>query len=166
MHRITPFLARLVLAFAALPAMADDAPLLPREKLAPADFPATADWIAREMAPGGRFQHVTPRERDAVEADLGRMQAMLAGVERIEALDESARVELLNAQERVNGVLSRRDGERLICERRARLGSNRRETWCETYAEREARIRGTRERANELNRRIQQCDDSGRCVSG
>jgi hypothetical protein len=158
--------AALVLLFVVLPVLAEEAPLLPREKLAPREFPLVAGWIEDEMQPGGRFEHVTRRERDAVAADLARMQGVLSGVAGIEALDEATRVDLLNAQERINAVLARRDGERLICERRARLGSNRRETWCETYAERQARIRGTRERANELNRRVQQCDDNGRCTSG
>ena len=159
-------IACLLLAVVAPPALADEAPLLPREKIAPAEFPAVADWIAGEMAPAGRFEHVTAREREAVERDLDQIRAVLAGVERIEDLDESTRVGLLNAQERINAVLTRRDGERLVCERRARLGSNRRETWCETYAEQQDRIRNTRERTDRLNRRIQQCDDNGRCVSG
>lgn len=166
MRRITATLAAVLLACTSLPAFAADPPLLPREKLSPQEFPAAADWIVDQMAPGGRFQHVSVRERDAVTGDLARMKAALAGIDDIGALDESARVDLLNAQERINAVLARRDGERLICERRARLGSNRRETWCETYAEQQERIRNTRERTDRLNRRIQQCDDNGRCVSG
>ena len=46
------------------------------------------------------------------------------------------------------------------------MGSNRRDTVCETYAEQQSRSRNARFRADELNRRVQQCDENGRCTSG
>jgi hypothetical protein len=167
MHRIVLF-AGLALASLAATVHAANAPepYIEPSKVEPANFPRLVATLTGEMQPGGRFEELSPTERAAVERELALIGRRLEGHASIDTLDEAARIEVFNAQERANAILARRDGQRLVCERRARIGSNRRELYCETVAERRARSDDSKRRARELDRRVQQCDDSGRCVSG
>jgi Arc/MetJ-type ribon-helix-helix transcriptional regulator len=113
-------------------------------KLQPQQFDQLVALIEQEMDAGGRYEYVSDAERAAVRRALDDMARLLEGVESIAALREEQRVALLNAQERVNALLTKRDGERLICSHRRRIGTHMRETTCETYAEQMARVKGTR----------------------
>ncbi len=135
-------------------------------KIEPGMFNQLVRLLEQEMQPGGRFEFVSEAERAAVERELTLMGGVLQGHETLASLAEEDKIALINAQERANAILTQRDGERLICERRKLVGSNMRQSVCETYAERQARIRGSRDHANKLNRRIQQCNEAGVCVSG
>ncbi len=160
--RITLFL---VLAAGSLPVFAD-ADYVTRRKIEPARFDEFVGVLTTELRAGGRFEYVTVAERDRIDAALARMDRVLEGKRTIAELDEREKVAVFNAQEEINAILTKRDSERLVCQRRETVGSHRKETVCETYGEKMARSRGSRERANELNRRIQQCDADGRCRSG
>jgi hypothetical protein len=135
-------------------------------KIEPGMFNQLVRTLEQEMGPGGRFEFVSDAERSAVTHELSVMGGLLQGHETLATLREDDKISLINAQERANAILTQRDGERLICERRKLVGSNMRQSVCETYAERQARVRGSRDRANKLNRRVQQCNESGICVSG
>lgn len=137
-----------------------------KRKIEPGMFNQMVRALEQEMQPGGRFEYVTDVERSTVQQELSLMGGLLEGHDSLASLREEDKIKLLNAQERANAILTQRDGERLICERRKLVGSNMRQSVCETYAERQARIRGSRDDANRLNRRIQQCNEQGVCVSG
>lgn len=141
---------------AAAPAAAENA-FVTRSKVEPARFGQLVAVLGEEMRTGGRFAWVTPDERARVDASLARMAALLAGKRTLDELGERERVALLNAQEEVNAILTKRDAERLVCERRTLPGSHRKISSCETYGERMARIKGSREQVDRLNRRVQQC---------
>lgn len=159
-------IALLVLFLGACGAASAGETYVTKKKIEPAHFDALVETLDGEMRAGGRFEHVSLAERARIHAAVSRMRQVLHGRQSIDELREHERVAVFNAQEEINGILTRRDGERLVCERRPLPGSHRKETVCETYAERMARQRGSRQRANELNRRIQQCNESGVCVSG
>ena len=159
-------IAMLVLFLGACGAASAGETYVTKKKIEPAHFDALVDTLDGEMRAGGRFEHVSLTERASIDAALGRMRKVLGGKQSISELRDHERVAVFNAQEEINGILTRRDGERLVCERRPLPGSHRKETVCETYAERMARQRGSRDKANELNRRIQQCNAAGVCVSG
>ncbi|WP_257389627.1 hypothetical protein [Tahibacter caeni] len=53
-------------------------------------------------------------------------------------------LEVYSAQETVNAILTRNDGRRMICERRAPTGSNRKELQCAPLADRERAHKETR----------------------
>jgi hypothetical protein len=156
----------LPLLFAAGSAAAADDGYISGRKLAPTEFPQLAATLGREMDGGGRFEFVTAAERTAVESALAEMARLLAGHERLDTLSDAERIALHNAQERANAILTRRDGERVVCERRKTVGSNMRQLVCETYAEQQFRTRGARDRARNLNKRIQVCNDEGVCING
>jgi hypothetical protein len=159
------YLSAVIVLLVAFEALAAEG-YITRRKIEPAMFPQLAEVLQREMQTGGRFEFVTANERGEVEAALESMRGLLAGKSTIEQLNDDEKVALINAQERANAILTRRDGERLVCERRRVVGSNLRQNMCETYAERRHRVQGTRERARQLQKNVQICDDSGRCVSG
>lgn len=153
MVRTSLFVA--LLAYCA--AAAADAGYVTRGKIEPARFAELATALESEMRSGGRFEYVTLAERARIDAALQRMGDALHGKQALGELSERERVAVFNAQEEINGILARRDGERLVCAHREVVGSHRKLTVCETYAERMARIKGSRQRADELNRRVQTC---------
>ena len=128
-----------------------------RKKIEPAAFDQLESILQDEMDVGGRFAYVETDERLAIDASLRRMRGLLAGKRTLAELDEDERVAVFNAQAQINAILTRRDGERVICDRRIIVGSHRKETFCETYADRMARIKYSRERMDELNKRVQAC---------
>ena len=152
---------RIVLFAAALAASsgagAADAPYVTRTKIEPQQFGQLVAVLATETRTGGRFEWITPAERAEVDAALARMGEMLAGRSSLAELREDDRIALFNDQESINAILTRRDSERRICERRMIVGSHRRETVCETYGQRMARMKGSREHMDKLNRRVQLC---------
>src|SRR5687768_3231289 len=109
------------------------------------------------MRTGGRFAWVTPAERSRIDTTLERMAGVLAGKRSLADLNDNERVIVFNGQEEVNGILAKRDSERLVCQRRLLPGSHRKETVCETYGEQMARIKGSRENIERNNRRVQAC---------
>ena len=124
-------------------------PVLPQNKLDPAAFPALAALIRGEMVRGGRFEFVKEKERLTVEASLQEIENTLAGRQSVSELSEAEKVAVLNAQEQVNGILARRDRDRLICERRVVVGSHFPQTVCETYGEKVVRTEQARKQYKE-----------------
>jgi len=96
-----------------------------------------ADQVAAirdAMKPGGRFQYQTAEERTAVNEHLDAIAAMRERRET-ERFGSDEQLDLLQAQENDNAILTGRDGDRLICERRAPTGSNFKTKKCVTYTE-------------------------------
>lgn len=103
----------------------------------PADRQQFADQVAAirdAMKPGGRFQYLTVEERNAVNEHLDAIAVMLERRET-QRFGSDEQLDLLQAQENANAILTRRDGDRLICERRAPTGSNFKIKKCVTYTE-------------------------------
>lgn len=143
--------------FACATALAGSEAYVTRTRVEPARFGQLVEVLRTEMGPGGRFAYVTTAERDRIEHSLDRMRVALDGKATLADLDDRDRLAVFNAQEEVNSILTRRDAERVVCDRRPLPGSHRKETVCETYGDRMARIKGSREQVERLNRRVQQC---------
>lgn len=139
-----------LIGFATGVAAADEG-FVSKKRLQPEQFPQLVELLRVEMSPGGRFEFVEDRERDSVEAELARMGELLAGRRSLDELQENEKVALINAQEAVNAILTRRDRDRLICQRRAVVGSHMKQTVCETYGEQIARKRAGQDRYRELS---------------
>jgi hypothetical protein len=108
-------------------------------------FETQADGIRAQMRSGGRYQFVNERERATVERRLDQMAKLLDAHADGSVMSEKEKVELLNAQEEVNGILTQRDGKRLICSNRAPTGSHLPKNTCRTYADQERERRETRD---------------------
>ena len=152
--RLMLLLALLVLAPAALAAKKDEEAIIPVERLQPTQFDAFTATLRGEMDPPGRFQWVTPEERVKVLKALDEMGRILEGHESLAELRETEKVALLNAQEVANAILTNRDKDRLICERRVIVGSHFPQSVCETYGEKMTRTEEARKRVREMEQVI------------
>jgi hypothetical protein len=101
-------------------------------------FDAVAADVRKQMSGDGRYAYVKPDERAKVEAGLAEMEKLFDANGSVDRMDKATQVELFNAQERVNAILTLRDRDRLICERVAPPGSRIVGTTCRTYGELEA----------------------------
>src|SRR5947199_130846 len=79
--------------------------------------------IQLELQPSGRYEFLGADERHHVEDDLARMAKMIKSTGSISAMQPEQKVELFNAQERVNAILTKNDGNRLVCEHHRTTGS-------------------------------------------
>lgn len=106
------------------------------EKLA-----ATIDDIHDEMKPGGRYEFISKDKKWRVDKLFDQMLGTLQKYGSVEVVPERDKIELYNAQEKVNGMLLADDSERIVCERRAPTGSRIPVTNCKTFGERERQKR-------------------------
>ena len=103
-------------------------------------FSTQRDVILADLEGGEGYAEIKSVDRETVLSLLARMEAIIAAAPTVDALDDGQRVELFNAQERVNTLLTQAaDDSRMLCEQRPRMGSHRRVTNCETVAQRRAR---------------------------
>jgi len=121
------------------------------EKLDPAlqavtkeKFDDQAAAIRQQMKPGGRWEFVDTDERASVNSRLDEIAAVLATA-KADDLDRDQKAKVLEAQEDVNAILTKKDGRRLICQQVAPTGSNRKQKQCSTFAERERQRRDSRD---------------------
>lgn len=100
-------------------------------------FHKQSDQVHEQMKPGGIYEHISSTDKVRVDVRLGDMQKMLEAhaTQHVNDWQQSQKVALFNAQEEVNGILKHNDNNRLICERRAPVGSNLPVTTCHTYGE-------------------------------
>lgn len=122
------------------------------EKLDPAlqavtkeKFDDQAAAIRQQMKAGGRWEFVDTEERSRVNMRLDEISSLLASAASVDALDRDNKGKLLEAQEDVNAILTKKDGRRLICQQVAPTGSNRKQKQCSTFAERERQRRDSRD---------------------
>lgn len=101
----------------------------------PEKFAATATSIREEMNTGGRYEFIRPDDKAKVETDLNTIADMLKKAGSVAAMQKSDQVELFNTQEHLNGLLTHSDRNRLVCERRAPMGSNIQQSSCRTVAD-------------------------------
>ncbi|WP_440222231.1 hypothetical protein ACQQ2N_14180 [Dokdonella sp. MW10] len=107
----------------------------------PADFRAEADRIRASMGEGGRHAGIASREKGRVEALLITMQSLFDARGGGGAFNETDRIAAMNAQEEINAILLRNDGDRIVCEFVTQTGSHRRSKICMTAAQREQQRR-------------------------
>ena len=101
----------------------------------PQAFEAQAAQVRKEMAPHGKYGGISLNDRTAVDADLDQMDALLRKRGSASKLNDSDQVALMNAQERINAVLTRNEGNRLICTLESRTGTNFKQKICRTQAQ-------------------------------
>ena len=107
----------------------------------PEAFAVQAATVRRDMGPDGRYREVTVAERAVVEAELKKIEDLLQHRGSAEKLDDKDQVELVNAQENINAVLTKNDGDRLICTLDQRTGTNFKVKTCMTAFQRSERTR-------------------------
>lgn len=101
----------------------------------PEKFAIAIKQIQAEMSTGGRYEFMRPDDRGKVSADLDTMQGLMSKAGSVDAMKTEDKIRLFNAQEHVNGVLVHNDANRLVCERRAPVGTSIPQTTCRTVGE-------------------------------
>lgn len=166
MRRVLVSTFAVVAALLVFPAAAATKGFIDAKKVKPEQIGQVAEIVESEMAPGGRFGDVSAAERAQVSALLVEMQQIVAGKQTLKDLNEDERVALINAQERANAILAKRDGERLICKRRQLVGTHRSETFCERADDKKRRNRYSNDVAREYDRRARVCTDTFSACKG
>ena len=125
----------LVLA-ACLPAGARAAEPFPLDATSADEFHRQADELRREMAEGRQVREPVGRAAQARRLPAGCAGQALRQARDAEKFTRKDEVALVNASEEINAVLSGKDDDRLICEQRRAIGSNRMQKVCMTVGER------------------------------
>jgi hypothetical protein len=107
------------------------------------DFIDQADAIRQEMNPGGRYEFVTATEKQIIGEILDEIAKIMDKHKSANGLNERELATILNDQEQANAILTRRDGERLVCANEARTGTHITTVNCQRYAELQAAHRAT-----------------------
>jgi len=109
------------------------------------NFDAVVAAIHQQMQPGGRWQYINADERATVDgsfADMGKLYDQYGSVDK---MDQAARIRLLADQNTVNAILTKKDGDRLICQSMMPVGSHLPVKTCKTYAQIQAEQNGAQE---------------------
>ena len=81
------------------------------------------------------YAELSTRAREELTERQARMLALLEGKQRIDELDADAQAQVEADARWIENAVSRAEDERMVCERRRVLGSNRKERVCKTVAQ-------------------------------
>ncbi len=104
-------------------------------------FVSTVSEINTEMDAGGRYEFISATDKIKVQDDLNRMSAMLQASHSVGQMTADQKIALFNLQENLNGILTKSDSNRLVCEHQAPLGSHIKAATCQTVGQIERRRR-------------------------
>jgi hypothetical protein len=107
--------------------------------------------IREQMQPGGIYGLMKANDKARVEMRLGDMQKLLQNHATEAGLGQNDKIALVNAQEEVNGLLRHNDMNRLVCERRAPVGTNIPVTTCRTFGEMEEQRQASLKQLGDIN---------------
>ncbi len=114
-------------------------PLAAKEETKPAvnantkeSFAGVAAWVREEMEEGGRYSYVTSQERTRVNETLDTMSRLFEKVPTVAQMNDQQKTEMFNNQGKVNGILTLRDNDRLVCKNEIPTGSHIPMKVCET----------------------------------
>lgn len=98
-------------------------------------FEAIVAAIHKQMAPGGRWQFVDKGERATIDGSFADMSELYNQYGSVDKMNSAAKARLLADQNTVNAVLTKKDGDRLICKNEVPVGSHLPIRTCRTYAQ-------------------------------
>jgi hypothetical protein len=94
----------------------------------------TADIHAR-MQVGGVYEHINAEDRARLDFKLADMLKLLQTHSTQNDMSQEEKISLFNAQGEVIGILHHNNNNRLVCEKRAPVGSHVPITYCRTFGE-------------------------------
>lgn len=98
-----------------------------------------ADATART----GLYKDMPAATRDELFTKQNMVLSIIEGKDLASDLNESDKMKVFNALEWIEAAINKAEDERVVCERRAQIGTNRKERVCRTVAQ----IRADREAA-------------------
>lgn len=109
------------------------------------NFEAIVAAIQQQMQPGGRWQYMDKSERATIDGSFADMDKLYVQFGSVDKMDQAAKVRLLADQSTVNTILTRKDGDRLVCRSEIPVGSHLPIRTCRTYAQIQAEQRGAQQ---------------------
>jgi hypothetical protein len=100
-------------------------------------FDAQSKDVTAGMTKGGRFEFVSTSEQARVTELLGLIHDILVKYPDVKTIGERDKLTVFNSQEEVNEILTKGDGNRLICANEAPVGSHLSKKVCVTQAKKE-----------------------------
>lgn len=109
------------------------------------NFEAIATAIQQQMQPGGRWQYTSKSDRATIASTFADMSSLYAQFGSVDKMDAAAKTRLLADQNTVNAILTKKDGDRLICQSQMPVGSHLPVKVCKTYAQIQAEQQGAQD---------------------
>jgi hypothetical protein len=138
MHRYLPFVVAALLSIPMLRA-ADTAEVpeleKPRVEQTLDTFNEWAADIHTRMQVGGVYEHISAADRARLDIELGEMLKLLQARSSQNDMSQDEKIALFNTQGEVIGILHHNNNNRLVCEKRAPVGSHVPVTFCRTFGE-------------------------------
>jgi hypothetical protein len=113
------------------------------------DFDAAVQATREEMKTGGRFEFTDRRQRETINDRFATMHALFDKYGSVDKMPDAAKLELFSDQEKINGILTHTDADRLVCRTELPVGSHLPVKHCRTYGEIR---RSERDSVNDLRR--------------
>ena len=104
--------------------------------------------------PTGEYSKFSQDDLNKMRHAQDRIFQMLNGVTSLDQLKEDQKIALSNELDQVKATLTQNEGNRLICYREKRIGTNLLEKRCETVAEREAHARESQQQMMDMSREV------------
>lgn len=118
-------------------------------------FATVSAWVRKEMSPGGRYAYVTETEKSKVDGKLSEMGGLFDKHGSVAEMNDADKTTLFNDQEELNAILSKRDGDRIICKNEIPIGSHIPVKNCKTYSQLEADRHNTRQFMDDRSQVVQ-----------
>jgi len=98
-------------------------------------FDAAVQATREQMKAGGRFEFTDRRQRETINDRFVAMQALFDKYGSVDKMPDERKLELFNDQEKINGILTHTDANRLVCRTELPVGSHLPVKHCRTYGE-------------------------------
>lgn len=99
------------------------------------NFEAVVAAIQKQMTPGGRWQYLDKGERATIDGNFADMGTLYNKYGSVDKMSPTAKAQLFADQNTVNAVLTKKDGDRLICKSEVPVGSHLPIRTCRTFAQ-------------------------------
>lgn len=101
--------------------------------------------------PTGEYSKFSADDLNRMRRAQDKIFAMLDGVTALDQLNADQKIALSNELDQVKATLTQNEGNRLVCYRERKTGTNLVAKRCETVQEREARARDSQEQMREYS---------------
>jgi hypothetical protein len=105
--------------------------------------------------PNGEYSRFNEGQIARMKTAQDNVFRMLSDVKSLDELSENQKIEVSNSLDEVKAILLANEGNRLICYRERKTGTNLLTKRCETYADREAHARDSERSMRDMSRSYQ-----------
>ncbi len=125
------------------------------------NFEAVQAAIRKQMQPGGRWQYVDVNERATIDGNFADMQKLFDQYDSVDKMNANAKMRLLTDQSSINAILTKKDGDKLICQSETPVGSHLPVRTCRTFAQIQAESQQAQQSLMQLQQQSHNQNASG-----